>query len=135
MIQISVGVSLHYDLKYSQLDFVIIRLTSTRLSMPEKIDIAEDVLIANDVDLGIWVRGFRKRFNTVHLLLSQESLAMLKLRERGKRLHTMRSERGHAGERHDLTTAASPGKAFHHHARRDLLSQVRVSHSNKGQTS
>lgn len=134
MIQISAGVSVHYDLKYSQVDSLIHRLPLLLAAneLEAANELATELLAANDADLNIWARGFRKKYNTVELILSQEGIETLELRARAKRLHTMRSERGHARERHDLTTAASPGKAFHHHARKDFLSQVQVSHINKG---
>lgn len=54
------------------------------------------------------------------------------MRERGKVFHTMRSERGHASERRDLNSGQGPAKAFHHHARRALLSEVAIRHKELG---
>lgn len=118
----SVAVSLHFDLKFSGLDYGIHRLTNPRVTEHTAERLVADLLARRDCDIGVFLRHFRRQFNTRDLVRSPLALEVLRMRERGKTFHTIESERGHARERLDLQSKG-PGKNFVHHWRRDVLSR------------
>jgi hypothetical protein len=74
------------------------------------------------------MRQFRRTFSDPGLMLSKLALSTLAIREAGKGFHTIRSEQGHALQRHDFQSKTGPGKTYMHHARRNIVAQATASH-------
>lgn len=128
MVQVSTSITLHFDIKYSQIDFTIHRVLRSDFPDAERERLCNQVLHARDCDLGCFLRAYRKLFGDLASMLGPLGMEVLRLREALKGFSTMRSERGHASERRDLQSAQGSGKTFCHHARRDILRQVHGQH-------
>ena len=127
VIQVSVGCTLHFDIKFSLLDYSIHQLTLSSTTDAAKASLCRRLVEARECDLGIFLRHFRRRFPEPSDMQSPLALGVLRSRELLKKFHTIRSERGHARQRQDLSSSGH-GKRFMHHARRDMMSQARCQH-------
>lgn len=126
-LQLSVGIGMYLDIVLSaqaRLD----KLVDGKHSLEEQAAACQEVLDAPACDLTIFERLYRRRFRSVESMMSDFSRAFLKLRIRLKKTHTLTSELAHSRERKALAAANAPGRAFHHHARQDVLQQVRTRH-------
>jgi hypothetical protein len=124
---LSVGIGMYLDIVLSaqaRLD----KLVDGKHSLEEQAAACQEVLDASACDLTIFERLYRRRFRSVESMMSNFSRAFLKLRMRLKKTHTLTSELAHSRERKALAAANAPGRAFHHHARQDVLQQVLTRH-------
>ena len=125
VIQLSSGFAFHFGEKYAQPAFEALKLISPKFTDDEANAFILDFLRRGNCDLGLFMYMFRRLFPSKQAL--QSPLAHLTLTvgsQLRSRLHTHKSERGHARERVALMAASAPGRAFHHHSRSDMLAQT-----------
>ncbi len=107
--QVGVNSFLHFDLKFSQLEYIIHKVTSITESDAVKKDLCDRVELSRECDLPIFLRHWKRMSPTSETMLLPLGLNVLRVREAGKTFTSMKSERGHAQERQDLQAATGPG--------------------------
>lgn len=132
VIQISSAMSVHFDLKYNQLDYRLNVLTLPTVPADEMRDLCQQVLAARPCQLSFFTRQFRRSFGDADAMTSPLGVATLEMQCKGKVFNTIASERGHATERRDFKAAQGAGKAFLHHARRNVLATALNKHHAHG---
>lgn len=126
-LQLSVGIGMYLDIVLAA-QARLNKLVDGKHSLEEQVAACQEVLDAPACDLTIFERLYRRRFQSVAAMMSDFGRAVLKMRIRLKKTHTLTSELAHSRERKALAAANAPGRAFHHHARQDVLQKVRTRH-------
>ncbi len=87
----AVSSALHFDIKFSQLEYMVHQLTNPGIPPAEKQDICTSIQFARPCDLVMFLQHFRRDFPTPDLMMGPSAAAVLRMRERQKVFHTMRS--------------------------------------------
>jgi hypothetical protein len=133
VISLTVGVSLHFDRKFSQLPFTWHKVGLEHSLEAEREAVIQEIYAPVDVSvLPYVIRNVRLIFPTPASMRTSVARVAARAWGNGKKFQTAKSERGHALERTMLNSASAPGQSFHHHAREYILSQVRTRHIRAG---
>jgi hypothetical protein len=121
ILQLSAGMVMHFDNKYSSPGLSMQKLTTDQWSKGEQNEMYEAMIDKRACCKTVFTADFASYFPTAVAMQSQLGQLTLDVWKKCKILHSLECERGHSQERCDLAHAAAPGKTFHHHADRTFL--------------
>lgn len=132
ILSLSAGVCYHFDDKYSELPWLFFRVVSEQWSVEEAGAVLDSVEHGGACCLPVFARHFKRLYDTRAKMESRAARGTLESWIASQAFQTLDSERGHASERASLHAASAPGRTFHHHARQDVLGQLRQLHRANG---
>jgi hypothetical protein len=129
---LAAGVVHHYDMKFSEMPWLLHRLVSSEWSDEARGEVCDLLKDSRPCNLPLFAREFRHKYPTTEQMLSAAAKGTVRVWLAGKRFSTKASELGHATERKALAAANAPGRAFIPHSRRDMLHKHRLTHLSRG---
>ncbi len=87
VLQLTLGISLHFDIKYAAWPYPLLCLIDPTYTDEERTLMCEALSIANECDLPIFAWHFRKRFSepTIHSMMSPLAKTLIYLGDKGKK--------------------------------------------------